>query len=251
MMFGKNSNTELILAMIGLKECDIERFRDCGVDEEKIYIYTRTGGGNRDDYPNEILTSNEYYIEDEDDDFDSTYATYYFYIPPEIKQDFLDFTDSENKGISAKFIQWINKTLNRSETKSDLYAKNYARQMQVIKEQRLSNGVSEAFNGHSMMPLSDRGMEAMLNVIEGNDGKFIAYWNFLPYKFKIMQNEAKWSFDKNKSDLDQEKIRIGIDIIWEIDDEAWNRYWKKFSKKYPKSMNKMKESVEEMKNKVT
>ena len=93
MLFGQNPNSDIVLALIGLKESDIERYRDCGLentgDEYLIYVYTRTGGRNREDYPNELLTENEYYIRDEDDEFDSTYATYYFNIPTDIKQDII------------------------------------------------------------------------------------------------------------------------------------------------------------------
>lgn len=81
MLFGKNSNTETILAAIGLKEGYIERFRDCWIDGNEICILTRTGGLNREDYQNKVLTSNPYYLYDEDDDFDNTYATYHFSIP--------------------------------------------------------------------------------------------------------------------------------------------------------------------------
>lgn len=83
MLFGMNPDTDKILSVLSLDKDEIERFRDCGVNEAKgqIWIYTRTGGGNREDYPNEILTSHPNYLYDEDDDFDSTYATYYFSIP--------------------------------------------------------------------------------------------------------------------------------------------------------------------------
>ena len=81
MLFGKNPDTKDILAIIGLEEGYIERFRDCWIDIDEICVFTRTGGGNREDFPNVILTSNPYYLYDEDDDFDSTYATYHFRIP--------------------------------------------------------------------------------------------------------------------------------------------------------------------------
>jgi hypothetical protein len=91
MFFGMNQNTELILALIKLKKCDIERFRDCDIDysSREISIYTRTGGGNREDYPNELLLDNSYYKYDEDDEYDSTYATFYFEFPKEIAGDIL------------------------------------------------------------------------------------------------------------------------------------------------------------------
>lgn len=81
MLFGINPDYKKILSLLDLKEEDIERFRDCGLKDGRIYIYTRTGGDNRECFPNEILTSNPHYLYDENDDFDSTYATYYFSIP--------------------------------------------------------------------------------------------------------------------------------------------------------------------------
>ena len=81
MLFGKNADTKSILATIGLKEGYIERFRDCWIDGNEICILTRTGGWTREDFPNVILTSNSYYMYDEDDDFDRTYAIYHFRIP--------------------------------------------------------------------------------------------------------------------------------------------------------------------------
>ena len=246
MLFGKNPLSTVLLAVIGLKECDVERFRDCYLNKElkEIQIYTRTGGGNRNDYKNLSLVRNQYYKTDEDDDFDSTYATYHFSIPEGIYDDLLGFLDCENKGISAKFFQWVNKTLNRPDTEEDKYEKASKKQSERIAELQRGMHVSEAFNGHTVIPLSDRGMESMLAVIEENNGEFVAYWNFLPYKFIVFQNESRWNFDKNKSDIEQEKCRIRIDIVWEIDFETWDRYKKKFGGKYPKSIAKMQESID-------
>lgn len=81
MLFGQNPSTEQILSLLNLKKEDIERFRDCGIDGDGIYIFTRTGGGNRESYPNEILTSHPLYKYDFDDSFDNTYAYYYFESP--------------------------------------------------------------------------------------------------------------------------------------------------------------------------
>lgn len=83
MLFGKNPDTHSILAALDLTEGKIQRFRDCWIDEERnrIVIYTRTGGGNREAFPNEALTSHPLYLYDKDDDFDSTYAYYYFSLP--------------------------------------------------------------------------------------------------------------------------------------------------------------------------
>jgi hypothetical protein len=249
LIFGKNPISSILLAIIGLKECDVERFRDCFLGDNEIQVYTRTGGGNRSDYKNLALIKNKYYKSDEDDDFDCTYATYYFNIPEEIKDDLNDFINYEKKGISAKFFQWIDATLNRPETEQDKYTKARNAQLTKISELQKEMNVSKAFNGHTIIPLSDRGMELMLKVIEDNDGEFVAYWNFLPYKFKILQNDAVWTFEKNKPDIDQDKCRIGIDIIWEIDTDVWDRYKKKFGEKYPKSIAKIQESIDRILNK--
>lgn len=83
MLFGKTPGTAEILAMIGLTELDVERYRDCWIDEEeeRIVVMTRTGGWNRETWPNAKLTSSPYYIDDHDDVFDETFAYYEFVIP--------------------------------------------------------------------------------------------------------------------------------------------------------------------------
>lgn len=246
LLFGKNPNSDIVLAFIGLKECDVERFRDCGIDlnNKEIYIYTRTGGGNRDDYPNKLLTSSPYYKYDKDDDFDSTYATYYYEFPKEIEQDIIDFYDMRTKGISANLINWLDKTFQRKPNENDIYKKNHDEQLSVVKELQRDYHISEAFNGHSLIVFSDYGMEQILKVSEKNDGKFIAYWNCKPYKFKLKQNEARWGSDKNKAKIEQDQVRLRPEIIWEIDMDVWNRYKEKFSLKYPKSIAVLTEEIE-------
>lgn len=82
MLFAGPSEQE-ILAMLGLTESDVERYRDCWIDDHEgvIVIYTRTGGLNRETWPNEKLTSHPCYIQDWDDDTDETYAYYEFEMP--------------------------------------------------------------------------------------------------------------------------------------------------------------------------
>lgn len=101
MIFGENQYADVILATLGLTRASVGRFRNCYVSEGKIAVYTRNGGGNRqcwDTTPNEhdsekcscpgcIIThrlpKHPNYLEDNDDLFDSTYATIYFSIPEE------------------------------------------------------------------------------------------------------------------------------------------------------------------------
>lgn len=97
MMFGNNPLAGLTLQALQLSPNDIPRFRDAYFDAEEnhLVIYTRTGGGNREYYGapggydnedytgpfNEDLEAHPNYLRDEDDDFDSTYAYFYFSIP--------------------------------------------------------------------------------------------------------------------------------------------------------------------------
>lgn len=122
MLFGKNPAYLILLKCLGYSESDIPRFRDCFVNDNKIIIHTRTGGGNRDYYDSpEAFERNKYdpedirsgpwnsdlrkhpnYLNDEDDDFDCTYANFYFSFPDEHKAELEalsnqleDFTPSE------------------------------------------------------------------------------------------------------------------------------------------------------------
>lgn len=85
LLMGRNPQPDLLLAVIGLQESDIERFRDVFVSDDfkEIHVYTRTGGGNRGDYPNLIMRHSPYWISSEDDDYDCTYCTDVFRVPDE------------------------------------------------------------------------------------------------------------------------------------------------------------------------
>jgi hypothetical protein len=103
MVFGVNPLSDVILSALGLSHGDIPRFRDCFVANGQIVVYTRMGGGNRghwDSYEGDEKTTEctcpgcraerlrqhslcQGYV---DDDFDSTYATFYFEIPEKYKE---------------------------------------------------------------------------------------------------------------------------------------------------------------------
>lgn len=111
-LHGRNPFSGLLLAIAGVKPEEVPRFRDTHLFEREdgelgIAIYTRTGGGNRTCYcrdpfwledgeerppigehkpgcypaMNRALAQKSNYLHDEDDDFDSTYATFYFRVP--------------------------------------------------------------------------------------------------------------------------------------------------------------------------
>jgi len=242
MLFGMNPNTDVILAILGLKKNDVERYRDCGFSKEGIYIHTRTGGGNREDYPNKKLTSSPYYLSDSDDNDDSTYANYYFKIPDEIKEDVENFKNVREKGISGKLIQWILKTLERPKTEHDIYAQKYEEQGKLIQGAKAIS-VFET-NGHTVVPLDDNSCDRLLKLMEEANGSQLSY-SVMPYKTIVEENVSKWNFDDKKSDLEKDMCRVKVSFPkdWEIDHELFKRWEMKFGEKYPKSIAMIKEYI--------
>lgn len=90
MINGVNPAAFFALPMLGEKHPDeYPRFRDCFIDGDEINVYTRVGGGNRNEgYGEEELQSHPNFLRDFDDDFDSTFATYVFSVPSEWRDDF-------------------------------------------------------------------------------------------------------------------------------------------------------------------
>lgn len=126
MIAGVNQATFFILPLLGEKHPDnYPRFRDCFVDREgdepQIHLYTRIGGGNREDYREEIdeLTSHPNYISDEDDDFDCTYATFKFSVPEEWKEDFRKIMTGEIKQTSSAYQERLRKVFPKLNEKFD------------------------------------------------------------------------------------------------------------------------------------
>jgi hypothetical protein len=86
---GNNPAHEILHAILETVEPlpNLPRYRDTYTIEKdgKIYIviYTRTGGGNREEFESEnrALTSHPMYVNDYDDDFDNTFAHFEFLVP--------------------------------------------------------------------------------------------------------------------------------------------------------------------------
>lgn len=109
MVNGVNEMAPVLLAMLKLHPAAAPRFRDCWWNGEHIVVYTRTGGGNRAYYESEVSCRMHYpshfdgsrpfphgpwnedlrqlptFVRDEDDDFDSTYALFYFTVPENLQ----------------------------------------------------------------------------------------------------------------------------------------------------------------------
>lgn len=242
MLFGKNPNSDILLAILELKSSDIERFRDCGFEEGGIYVYTRTGGGNRDSYPNEKLTSSPYYLGDEDDEYDYTYATYHFKFPDPIKEDCEMFRDVRKNGISANFIQWVVKTLEREETEDDKWTRLWQLQSQLVQQSKQTFICEQ--NGHTIVPLNDSSLEKYLRLMEEADGKQLSY-SVMPYAITVKENVPMWSMDANKPDSDMARVKVDFPSEWAIDLELWKHWKVKFESKYPKSIATIGRSIEQ------
>lgn len=109
MMNGFNPACVLIMPMLGRKQEEYPRFRDCFVTKEKnIAIYTRVGGGNRGcGYGEEELYEDENFLTTYDDDFDSTYATYEFRVPEKWKEDFDKIIGGNFSSVSSEYIEYL------------------------------------------------------------------------------------------------------------------------------------------------
>jgi len=120
MLHGFNPGVIILLPMLKMHPDSIPRFRDCylGEDENCIAVYTRLGAGNRECFCDEfeeksecyackaetVLRKHKNYIRDFDDnDYDSTYATFLFSVPEEFKEDFKKIKEGKIKDTSENY----------------------------------------------------------------------------------------------------------------------------------------------------
>ena len=122
-IFGESTERDRLLKLLNLTQNDFYRYRDCYLTEDgKIAVYTRGGGDNREclcfdsfftpekDQPKdgehrsgcvvEIQEKNRthsWYDYDEDDDYDCTYATFYFKIPDDILKMLSDISPERSR----------------------------------------------------------------------------------------------------------------------------------------------------------
>lgn len=111
MMNGFNPACLYIMPMLGRKQEEYPRFRDCYVTEDRnIAIYTRVGGGNRNcGFGEELLYEDKNFIKTYDDDYDSTYGTYEFSVPDEWKEDFEKIMAGKTNEVSDKYVEQVKK----------------------------------------------------------------------------------------------------------------------------------------------
>ena len=109
LLFGFNPACVTILPMLGRKQEEYPRFRDCFVtDDNNIAIYTRVGGDNRDcGFGEEELYKDENFIRTYDDDFDNTFATYEFKVPNKWENDFDKIMNNEFNKVSDEYVEYV------------------------------------------------------------------------------------------------------------------------------------------------
>lgn len=132
-LFGKNEDKDVLLGMIGLTESFFERFRDIHLIKQGtvIRVFTRLGGGNREDYEDtwEDITDHELYITDYDDDFDCTYAYIEFNIPEKFKETAKKMFKGEPMSFEEKFNESL-EDIGKEGTKANETAKIIAEQIE-------------------------------------------------------------------------------------------------------------------------
>lgn len=244
LLFGMNWKSDILLAILGLKRVDVQRFRDAYTAQDctEITVYTRTGGGNREGYPNLVMRAAPGWLGSVDDDFDSTYCTDRFTIPEQWREDVRNFGDV-SKGFRAEFSQFILKTLNRTPTPADV-----AQDAHDAERRELERTQHQMANGHTFVPLSDHAMEVALKVAEANEGKLRSALGILPLTVVVRRNFNPYPNARDLAETNRvERVDVGYE--WIIDDEYWAHCKERFTAQFPKSMAAIAEEVEEMRGK--
>lgn len=119
MLFRPENKSHELLELLGVTKSDIPRFRGCFWDGEFIVIETRTGGYNRmffedeatckenfpelfdgDEKPkgpwNISIRNLKWFSHDRDDEFDCTYANFYFKVPDDVIERMKNISVGEN-----------------------------------------------------------------------------------------------------------------------------------------------------------
>ena len=113
MLFGVNPASGFLLGALELEteKYPTGRFRDIYFEKNedgiggKVILYTRNGGGNREDYEHvfEALEKHPLYLNDYDDDFDCTYAYIEFKAPDSVVEFFEDVETEKFDRVGARF----------------------------------------------------------------------------------------------------------------------------------------------------
>jgi hypothetical protein len=115
--------------MLGRREAEWPRFRDCFLSEDDKYIdvFLRVGGANRNcGFGEEELYEDENFVETFDWEDDNTYAIYRFSVPEKWKADFDCIVDERPYDVSDEYKEVVKKfypLLDASGIINDLFKK--------------------------------------------------------------------------------------------------------------------------------
>lgn len=242
MLFGMNPQSDLLLAVIGLRKNDVERFRDAhvGEDGKTISIYTRTGGGNRESYPNLLMRKLPGWRGSVDDDFDCTYCTDTFDIPAEFIDDVAGLSDIIGNGIRREFGQHLVKTLRREPSENDKETAAYE-----AEQHALSRTKHFMANGHTFVPMDDGAMRAALEIAEKNGGKLRSCWGICPLELTVKRDFHPYPKALHERDRQHfVRVEVGYDYGWKIDEAYWKHCQERWSSEFPLTMAEIAEIVE-------
>lgn len=110
MVNGYNPACIFFLPMLGKKESEYPRFRDCFLsdDGKRIVIYTRVGGGNRNSgFGEDALYEDPNFVKTYDDDYDSTYGYYEFSVPEKWISDFDKIVECRLNEVSDEYFTYL------------------------------------------------------------------------------------------------------------------------------------------------
>lgn len=244
MLFGRNSQTALLLAVIGLRENDVERLRDVFASEDgsEIQVYTRTGGGNRDYYPQLVMREAKGWNGSQDDDYDSTYCTDTFSVNPKWHKDVAGLSDVFTHGLRKAFAAHLSKTLRREPTESDRAAAAYQEESERVRKTRHIMA-----NGHTFVPLDDHAMRVALGLSEKNGGELRSCWGILPLSLTVTEWHIRWPNARDEKTRNTvERATIDQMPHWKIDQRYWQHCLDVFSEEFPVSIAKIDASVKDI-----
>lgn len=147
---------KLLYVMMGFNDSDkypVGRIRDVYLkkydDDLRVVLFTRNGGGNREEYQDVIdaLAKHPCYIRDYDDDFDTTYAYIEFSTPEIFRDQIEEMYEIAPEERGCKMFMDIVNRMENPEAKDDVFVKRCMdlgnRIIDSIKENMGDNGVIE------------------------------------------------------------------------------------------------------------
>lgn len=242
MLFGMNGQSDLLLAVIGLRRVDVERFRDVRSDDNGalIEVYTRTGGGNREGYPNLVMRNRPEWAGSEDDDFDGTYCTDTFAVPEQWRSDVAALGDILTHGMRQEFAQHLALTLRRAPTDADKAQAEYDAEAAALK--RTQHFMA---NGHTFVPQDDYAAKAALDIAEKNGGRLRTCWGIAPLAINVQRDFHPHPSAKNESDRQHfVRVQVQYDYGWTIDERYWAHMQQRFGQSHPLTMAQIAETVD-------